>query len=156
MYRILALIGFVALVGAVAFAAGQFMPGPWYASLAKPSWTPPNWLFGPVWGVLYLMIAIAGFLVWQRRDGEMVEERVVTARWLWVAQLVLNGLWSPIMFGAHNISLALAVIVMMWLSIAGFIAKAWPQRKIAALLFVPYLAWVSFATALNFAIWRMN
>ena len=149
MNRYVKLAMFVAIVAAVALTAGQFMPGAWYAGLAKPAWTPPNWLFGPVWSVLYLMIAVAGWLVWE-------SEAAPSARWRWVAQLVLNGMWSPVMFGAHNITLALVVIVLMWLAIAAFIGATWRQVRTAALLFVPYLAWVSYATALNFAVRRLN
>ena len=156
MKRLGSFVVFIALVAAVALTAGQFMPGAWYQALAKPSWTPPGWLFGPVWGVLYVMIAIAGWLVWKREPGEMVREDVVAARWFWVSQLVFNGLWSPVMFGAHQIGLAFAVLILMWISIVGFIVKAWPARTAAAVLFLPYLAWVSFAGALNFAIWRLN
>lgn len=140
---------FVAIVAAMALTAGQFMPGAWYAGLAKPSWTPPNWLFGPVWSVLYLMIAVAGWLAWDSAAAP-------SARWLWGAQLVLNGMWSPVMFGRHDIAMALAVIVLMWLAIAAFVAATWRPARTAALLFLPYLAWVSYATALNFAIWRLN
>ncbi len=149
MNRYVKLAIFIALVAGVALTGGQFLPGGWYAGLAKPAWTPPNWLFGPVWSVLYLMIAVAGWLVW---DSEAPR----SARWLWGAQLVLNGVWSPIMFGMHNITLALVVIVLMWLAIAAFIATTWRPVRTAALLFVPYLAWVSYATALNFALWRLN
>lgn len=149
MSRFLSLAAFIALVALVAFAAGQYMPGPWYAGLAKPSWTPPNWLFGPVWSLLYVMIAVAGWLVWQD-DGP------VAARWLWPVQLALNGIWSPVMFGWHNIGLALAIIVLLWLVIAAFIATSWRTARAAALLLLPYLAWVGYATALNFAVWRLN
>lgn len=149
MNRYVKLAIFIALVAGVALTGGQFLPGGWYAGLAKPAWTPPNWLFGPVWSVLYLMIAVAGWLVWY-------SEAPRSARWLWGAQLVLNGVWSPIMFGMHNITLALVVIVLMWLAIAAFIATTWRPVRTAALLFVPYLAWVSYATALNFALWRLN
>lgn len=149
MGRILSLAGFIALVGLVAWTAGQFMPGVWYAGIAKPGWTPPGWLFAPVWSVLYLMIAIAGWLVWH-------SEQALPARWIWMLQLALNGLWSPTMFGAHRIDAALVVIVLLWLSIAAFVVASWRPARTAALLFLPYLAWVSFATALNFAIWRLN
>lgn len=149
MNRYVKLAMFVVIVGAVAFTAGQYMPGAWYAGLAKPSWTPPNWLFGPVWSVLYLMIAIAGWLVWE-------SEAAHSARWLWVAQIALNGIWSPVMFGWHNIGAALAVILLLWLAIAAFVMATWRPVRSAALLFVPYLAWVSYATALNFALWRLN
>jgi tryptophan-rich sensory protein len=149
MNRYVKLAMFIAVVAAVALTAGQFMPGAWYAGLAKPVWTPPNWLFGPVWSVLYLMIAVAGWLVWE-------SEAAPSARWLWVAQLALNGIWSPVMFGLNNITLALIVIVLMWVSIAAFVGATWRHVRTAALLFVPYLVWVSYATALNFAIWRLN
>lgn len=149
MKRFLALAIFIALVALVATAAGKFMPGPWYAALAKPGWTPPNWLFGPVWAVLYLMIAVAGWLVWHETPSR-------TARWIWVVQLGLNGLWSPVMFGAHNIGAALVIILLMWCSIAAFIIASWKTSRAAALLFCPYLAWVSYATALNFVLWRLN
>ena len=149
MNRYVKLAIFIALVAGVALTGGQFLPGGWYAGLAKPAWTPPNWLFGPVWSVLYLMIAVAGWLVW---DSEAPR----SARWLWGAQLVLNGVWSPIMFGMHNITLALVVIVLMWLAIAAFIATTWRPVRTAALLFVPYLAWVSFAAMLNGTLWRLN
>jgi tryptophan-rich sensory protein len=140
---------FIALVAVVTFSAGQFMPGAWYQTIAKPTWTPPSWLFGPVWSMLYVMIAVAGWVAWQNHEAR-------PARPIWVVQLLLNGLWSPVMFGLHQIGLALIVVVLMWLSIAAFIAVAWRPARTAALLFVPYLAWVSFATALNFAIWRLN
>ena len=149
MNRYLRLALFIAAVAAVAVAAGQFMPGVWYAGLAKPSWTPPNWLFGPVWSVLYLMIALAGWIVWEPPEAR-------AAGLFWVAQLLLNGIWSPIMFGWQQIGLALAVIVLLWLVIVAFVATAWRPKPAAAMLLVPYLAWVSYATALNFAIWRLN
>lgn len=139
---------FVAAVAVMGLIAGQFMPGAWYAGLAKPSWTPPGWLFGPVWSILYVMIAVAGWLAW--------EARATAARWIWPLQLVLNGLWSPTMFGLHQIGGALVVVTLLWLAIAAFIAASWRPSRAAALLFVPYLAWVSFAAALNFAVWRLN
>jgi benzodiazapine receptor len=149
MGRYARLVLFIALVAVMASTAGQFMPGAWYQTIAKPTWTPPGWLFGPVWTVLYLMIAVAGWLVWGNHEAR-------PARPIWAAQLLLNGLWSPVMFGLHQIGLALAVVVLMWLSIAAFIVVAWRPARTAALLFVPYLAWVSFAAALNFAIWMLN
>ena len=149
MSRVVLLVVFVAIVAAVALIAGMFMPGTWYAGLVKPSWTPPNWLFGPVWSVLYLMIAVAGWLVWQAEGAGV-------ARALWPVQLVLNGLWSPVMFGSHQIGAALVVIALLWLTVLAFIFASWKPQRQAALLFLPYLAWVSYASALNFALWRMN
>ncbi len=137
-------------VAVAAVASSRFMPGPWYEALAKPEWTPPNWLFGPVWTILYVMIAVAGALVW--RAGAPLVLRV-----LWAAQLVLNGIWTPLMFGAHAIGAALIDITLLWLAIAGFVALGWRAgERLAAILLLPYLAWVSYAAALNAAIWRLN
>ena len=143
------LIGFLAVTAIAATTGAQFMPGAWYATLAKPTWTPPNWLFGPVWTTLYVMIAIAGWLAWKASGWS----RPVA---FWAVQMALNTAWSVLMFGAHKIGWALVDITVLWLAIAGFIVTAWPVSRTAALLFVPYFAWVSFASALNFAIWRLN
>jgi benzodiazapine receptor len=146
----LRLILFLAITFATAAVGAQFMPGPWYAALAKPAWTPPNWLFGPVWTALYVMIAVAGWLVWRR------ESRVGTPLVLWGVQLALNGVWSWLFFGLERPGLAaLDILVLLVLIAATALAFARVSR-IAALLLVPYLAWVSFASALNIAIWRLN
>jgi tryptophan-rich sensory protein len=136
-----------------AAAIGGWATGPavreWYPTLAKPAWTPPAWLFGPVWTALYAMMALAGWLVWRRAGwcGALV--------WF-AAQLVLNATWSPVFFGLQRIGWALINIILLWLAIAGTTVAFWRVTPVAAGLFVPYLAWVSFATALNFAIWRLN
>ncbi len=157
MRRAALLLLFVVIVAVAAYAGARYLPGAWYASLTKPPWTPPNWLFGPVWTALYMMIAVAGWLVWQSEDDEPVtNEGLGAAKGFWIAQLVLNAAWSPAMFGAHRIGLALIIIAAMWLTISAFIATTWPRRRLAAWLFVPYLVWVSYAGALNFAIWRLN
>jgi benzodiazapine receptor len=137
------------LVAAAATTGSQYMPGPWYETLNKPSFTPPNWLFPVAWTVLYIMIAAAGWLVW-RRSG------LSAAMAVWGLGLVLNALWSYLMFGRHDIGGALVNVAALWLSIAAFIVAAWAIDHRAALLFAPYLVWVSFATVLNFAIWRLN
>lgn len=121
----------------------------WYPTVAKPVWTPPSWLFGPVWTVLYAMMSVAAWLVWRRAgwSGALV----------WYAmQLALNATWSPVFFGLHQIGWALVNMVSLWLAIAGTTVAFWRVSPVAGWLFVPYLAWVSYATALNFAIWRMN
>ncbi|HSN68981.1 MAG TPA: TspO/MBR family protein [Thermoanaerobaculia bacterium] len=146
----ISLLVFVALVAAAAVTGAQFQPGGWYASLAKPSWTPPNWLFGPVWTLLYIGIAVAGWLIW-RKTG-----RIDRAIGVWIAQLVLNAVWSWLFFGMHRPDLALVDIVAMLILIALFIVLARRISPVASYLFVPYLVWVSYATALNFAIWRAN
>lgn len=145
----LSLLVFVALVIATAATGVLFQPGAWYERLAKPSWTPPNWLFGPVWSVLYIMIAVAGWLVWSAEGAGL-------AIALWACQLVLNGLWSFLFFGIRRMDLAMVDVTLLWLSIAAFAAAALPVSQTAALLFLPYLAWVTIAAALNLSVWRLN
>lgn len=145
----LSLLVFVALVVATAATGILFQPGAWYETLEKPFWTPPNWLFGPVWSILYIMIAVAGWLVW-RADG------MGAAVLLWACQLALNGLWSFLFFGIRRMDLAMVDVVLLWLAIASFIAVALPISQAAAFLFIPYLVWVSIAAALNLSVWRMN
>ena len=121
----------------------------WYPSLAKPDWTPPNWVFGPVWTLLYPLVAVAGWLAW--REGRA---RVGTL--LFLLQLALNAAWPWIFFGDRRIGLALLCVVAMWLAILATIRAFWPVSRSAAVLLVPYLAWVGFAIALNAAIWFLN
>jgi len=124
----------------------------WYRTIQKPAWTPPDGLFGPVWTVLYVTIAIAGWLVWRHRSAPGGG----AAMTLWCVQLALNLAWSPLFFGLRSPGLGLVDIVLLWAAIVAFL---WAARRIApaaALLLVPYLAWVSFATALNLAIFRLN
>ncbi len=130
----------------VGFAAA---PTVWYARLSKPPFTPPNWIFAPVWSALYIMIAIAGWRVWSKgcNNGSTM---------LWWGQLALNFSWSPIFFAAQRTDIALGIIVLLLITITGFITITWRQDKIASLLFVPYAAWVAFASLLNGAIWRLN
>jgi tryptophan-rich sensory protein len=124
-------------------------PGVWYATLNKPPFSPPNWIFAPVWTTLYIMIAIAGWRVWGHgRNNPPIK--------LWWAQLALNFVWSPIFFSAHRIDVAFGVIVLLLIAIMGFIMITWRQDKIASLLFAPYAAWVAFASVLNGAIWLLN
>lgn len=143
------LIGFIAACTLAALTGSIFRPGTWYERLAKPAWRPPNWLFAPVWSLLYLMIAVAGWLVW--RDAGISGPLVVYAM-----QLGLNAAWTPVFFGLHRIGLGFATICLLWLAIAATIVVFYPVNVTAALLLVPYLAWVGFAMALNYAIWRLN
>jgi tryptophan-rich sensory protein len=124
----------------------------WYVFLEKPFFAPPNWLFAPAWITLYTLMGIAAFLVWQKRG----EPGVKKALWLYGVQLVLNALWSVIFFGLQNPFLAFLLILALWLLIVLVTVKFWEIRKVAGILFVPYIAWVSFAAILNFAIWRLN
>lgn len=124
-------------------------PDGWYAELAKPPFNPPNWIFGPVWTILYVLIAVAGWRTFRRDAGG-------TAMKLWAAQLALNFLWSPVFFAAHIVGAALAVVVLLFAAIVGFIAATWTVDRPAAWMFVPYAAWVAFATLLNASIWVLN
>ena len=118
------------------------MPGEWYAGLQKPPFNPPNWIFGPVWTLLYILIAIAGWRIW-------VHARDSLAMKLWWGQLALNFIWSPVFFAMHQVGAALVIVLAMLACILGFIVVAWRRERTAALLFVPYAAWVSFASLLN-------
>jgi benzodiazapine receptor len=146
-----ALAGFAAAVFVAAAIGGLGVAGTSqeYQSLRQPAWAPPSWLFGPVWTVLYAMIALAGWLAW-RRVG------FTRALWLYAAQLVLNAVWTPLFFGAGQYGLAFADIAVLWVLIAGTVFAFWRIRRSAALLLVPYWLWVSYASALNLAIWLMN
>lgn len=129
-----------------------FVPGEWYASLDKPSWNPPNWLFGPVWSSLYTMMAVSAWLVW-RRGGFAAKG---TPLRIFLLQLVLNAAWTPLFFGLHFIGAALAEIILLWLAILLTFIAFLRADKLSAWLLVPYFGWVSFATVLNFALWRLN
>lgn len=142
---------FIAIVTAAALTGGLFRPGAWYEALTKPPWTPPNWLFAPAWAVLYILIAVAGWLAWRRAGG-----RVDAAVSIWGLQLLFNAAWSWLFFGRHQMFVALIDIVAMLICIVAFIAINMTSNRPAALLFVPYALWVCYATALNFTLWRLN
>lgn len=150
MNRTLVLVGFVVLVLGGGTLIGYLnLPGDWYAGLQKPFFNPPDWVFGPVWSVLYVLVAIAGWRIFCRVPYGM------TMRVWWV-QLVLNFLWSPTFFGLQLPGLGLVVIVALLVAIVGFIALARRIDRLAAWLFAPYALWVAFATLLNFSIWWLN
>ncbi|RZI75243.1 MAG: tryptophan-rich sensory protein [Rubrivivax sp.] len=140
---LLVVIGVGALIGT------QSVPGAWYQGLNKPPFNPPNWIFGPVWFTLYVLIAIAG---WR----SFMHSPTSTSSKLWYGQMVLNWAWSPVWFLGQMIWPAFAIIVVMWLAIVGFILVNWNRDRLAASLFLPYLAWVSFATLLNLSIGILN
>jgi tryptophan-rich sensory protein len=124
----------------------------WYRTIDKPSWNPPDAVFGPVWTVLYLLMATAAWLVW--RSGELSATRIALG---WFAvQLVLNTLWSFLFFGMHQPGWAFAELLLLWLVIAATAAQFFSHSRPAGWLMMPYLAWVTFAGALNFAIWQLN
>lgn len=146
-----ALAGFLAAVLAVAVVGGLAVaqPADDYAALARPAWAPPSWLFGPVWTVLYAMIAVAGWLVWRRAGWG-------PALWAYTVQLVLNAVWTPLFFGAGLRGLAFADIVALWLAIGVTVLLFCRISAASAWLLAPYWLWVTFAAALNLAIWQFN
>jgi translocator protein len=151
-FVLLGLVAAVFLAGALgAYVTVPEIPG-WYRTIVKPSWTPPDQLFGPAWTLLYIVMAVAAFLVW--REPEQPARR--RGLRLWWAQLAANALWSPLFFGLHFLGLALADIAVLGLLILATLAAFRRVDGLAALLMLPYLAWVGFAAALNAAIWLAN
>lgn len=141
------------LITFVAAAIGSlFAPGEWYAGLVKPAWNPPNWIFGPVWTVLYILMAVAAWLVWKRYG--LVGATVPFV--LYVVQLVLNAGWSWLFFGLHRPGAAFVEIVVLWVAILSTAVLFFRLERAAGILLIPYLLWVSFASVLNYTLWRLN
>ncbi|HZY68083.1 MAG TPA: TspO/MBR family protein [Devosia sp.] len=140
-------IGLVVGVGAV--IGINTAPDGWYAALEKPPFNPPNWLFGPVWFTLYVLIGIAGARTFLR-------DPTSPAMFIWGAQMVLNWAWSPTWFTLHLLWPAFAIIVAILALIVAFIVATWKSERLSALLFVPYAAWVAFAGTLNLSIALLN
>ncbi len=142
----------------VSFAAGAIGgiasadAGSFYGSLVRPAWAPPSWLFAPVWSVLYLLMGIAAWMVWKTRGFRGARGRLT----LFLAQLAANALWTWLFFAWHRGGLASAEIVILWVMILATIILFWRVRPLAGLLLVPYLLWVSFATALSVTVWKLN
>ncbi len=150
MKKSLSLLVFLGLVIGGGLTIGYLTrPGEWYATLTKPSFTPPGWVFGPAWLILYVCIGVSGWKVWQRYSDSLSMK-------LWWAQLALNFLWSPVFFVSHQIGLALVVILLLLAVIIAFIAVTWRTAQLASLLFIPYAAWVAFASLLNGSIFLLN
>jgi len=148
-HRSLAL--FILLVVGIGWAIGVTnLPGAWYAGLQKPPFNPPNWIFAPTWTVLYVMIAVAGWRTY------LQEETTALPMQLWLAQMILNFLWSPVFFTLHHMTFALAIILTLLAVIVGFIWVQWRENRVAAGLFIPYAVWVAFASVLNYSIYRLN
>jgi tryptophan-rich sensory protein len=149
---IFGLLGWLAFCFSAAFIGAFIGPGEWYASLNKPSWTPPGWLFGPVWTLLYIMMAVSAWLVW-KQGGFAAQTRALLP---FFVQMALNAAWTPLFFGLQQPGLALINILLLMGAITWTMISFRPIHQTAAGLLVPYLAWVTFATALNGTIWWMN
>ena len=125
----------------------------WYVTIAKPAFNPPNWIFGPVWVTLYTLMGIAAFLIWKE---DIKNKAVKNALTIFALQLIVNILWSIVFFGAHSIMGGLIIIIILFILIIVTIKSFYKVSKTAGNLLIPYLLWVGFATALNFAIWQLN
>jgi translocator protein len=124
-----------------------------YAQLEQPPWAPPSGVFGPVWTVLYVLIAVAAWLVWRRAGGFAAARAALTA---WLVQLALNAAWTPLFFGQEQFGLAFAEILVLDVAVVTTAVLFARHQRLAAGLLLPYLAWLAFATALNFAVWQLN
>lgn len=125
----------------------------WYSNLNKPSFNPPNWIFGPVWTALYLLMGISLFLVWKKYNGD---SNIKIALTIFFFQLVLNTLWSIMFFGLRNPMAGFIVIVVLWIAILLTIISFYKYSITASMLLIPYILWVSFATVLNYYLWKLN
>lgn len=152
--QIVGLLGWLALcLGAAAIGGlASANAGDFYQILIRPDWAPPAWLFAPVWSALYLMMAVAAWLVWRARGFRLAK----TALALFISQLIANALWTWLFFAWRQGALAFGEILLLWLLILCTVIAFWRVRWIAGALLLPYLAWVSFACALTYAIWQRN
>jgi tryptophan-rich sensory protein len=149
---IIGAVGWLGLTFAAAALGARFLPDEWYRRLNKPTWNPPNFIFAPVWSILYLLMALAAWLVWRRYGlGEALVPLI-----LFVAQLLLNAAWTWLFFGLHRTRDAFIEIGILWITILATLISFWKLEPVAGILLLPYLAWVSFAAMLNWTIWRMN
>jgi benzodiazapine receptor len=146
------LAGWLLLTFAAPAASIGSLPDSWYAHLAKPSWAPPNGVFAPVWTTLYILMAFAAWQVW-RKGGWKTQTKPLR---LYILQLALNAVWTPLFFRWHQPAWALALIFLLWVAIALTLHAFSRVSRTAAWLLAPYLLWVGFATALNWALWRLN
>jgi translocator protein len=159
--NVVGLVGFLAASFAAAGLGSAFsIPAldPWYRELRKPAWTPPDQVFGPVWTILYFQMAVAAWLVHRHTTGQRGarSSRGKVAFFAWVAQLLLNVGWSAAFFGLRSPAAGLLTIVPLWVAVVAAVATAARVTRVASLLLVPYLAWTSFAAALNLRIWQLN
>lgn len=149
---VLGLLFFLGLTFCAAWVGARFLPGEWYAGLRKPVWNPPDWIFAPVWTLLYTLMAVSAWLVWHPKGARAV----ALGLGLYVLQLLFNAMWSWLFFGLHRTGLALAEILLLWCCITAMVIVFWKLDWRAGTLLLPYLLWVSFATVLNATLWWLN
>ena len=142
----------LAVTFTASFVGSRFTPGTWYDGLTKPAWNPPSWVFAPVWTLLYVLMAVAAWTVWRRAGFRGAP----LALGLYILQLVLNGAWSWLFFGAEEPLLALVDLVALFLVVAVTTVLFWRAERRAGILLLPYLAWLAYAGSLNAAIWHLN
>lgn len=150
--HIIGLVLFVGVCLAVGFIASTWSPGEWYQTINKPSWTPPNWVFGPVWTLLYIMMGVAAWLVWR----EFGFSGAKVALGVFFVQLALNFLWSYLFFGIRSPAAAFIDLAFLWIAILVTIVLFWSRNTVAGALLLPYIAWVTYAGSLNLGIWVMD
>lgn len=151
-FKWLALTGWILLCFSASAVGAFFSPGEWYQEMEKPAWNPPGWIFGPVWTSLYLMMAIAAWRVWQ--NGGFTQQGPSLK--LFLIHLVVNASWSPIFFGLKRPDFAFGIILILWILIVATVRSFSRVDKTSSILLIPYLLWVSFASFLNFTLWRLN
>ena len=149
---IIGAVGWLVLTFAAAALGSRFLPDEWYRKLKKPTWNPPNTIFAPVWTILYLLMAAAAWLVWERNGFNDAALPLA----LFVVQLLLNAAWTWLFFGRHRIGSSLIDIAILWFVILATLISFWTLVPLAGIFLLPYIAWVSFASFLNWTIWRMN
>lgn len=150
--KIIGLVVWILICFIPAIIGSQFGPGDWYQTLTKPEWNPPNWIFGPVWTLLYISMGISVWIIW-KNYGLKTAAIPIT---FFIAQLILNALWSWFFFGLENVGLAFIDIVALWTLIFITLILFWKLNTWSGVLLLPYIAWVSFATVLNYNIWQLN
>lgn len=125
----------------------------WYSVLNKPGFNPPNWIFGPVWTTLYILMGISLYLIWSKG---LKDKYIKKSFKIFIIQLIFNSLWSVVFFGMQSPGLALFIIIVLWSLILTLIIRFYRINKLAAFLLIPYILWVSFASVLNYSIWTLN
>jgi translocator protein len=148
----LGLVFWLGICFIAAWIGSQFPPDEWYNRLIKPVLTPPGWILGPVWTMLYAMMGVAAWLVWEKRQND----KVTISLWLFILQLGLNSLWSYLFFGLKSPGLALLDILALWVAILASLISFFRHQRTAGKLLIPYLLWVSFAVYLNLQFWRLT